>query len=210
VTGAAPTAINTSALRSPSGCVVWLTGLCGAGKTTIARRLEARLARCRTPATVLDGDELRQGLCRDLGYSPADRRENVRRAAEMARDLADRGHICLVALISPFRDSREQAATIIGAGRFIEVHVETDIAVCERRDRKGLYARARQGAIPDFTGISSPYEPPAAPHVRIDTGRLSVDEACGRIWSALCAGGWIAAGETGLTQDGRSGSRGDL
>jgi adenylyl-sulfate kinase len=175
------------------GCVVWLTGLSGAGKTTIARTVEARLNGMGAPVFVLDGDELRSGLCRDLGYSAADRHENVRRAAEAAKLVAGKGQICVVALISPFRVSREMAGGIVGRDRFIEVHVATEVTVCEQRDVKGLYARARKGEIPEFTGVSSPYEPPVAPHLRIDAGVVSAAEAAESICNILVSEGWIDA-----------------
>jgi adenylyl-sulfate kinase len=179
-------------MRLPNqGCVVWLTGLSGAGKTTIARTVEERLNGMGAPVFVLDGDELRSGLCRDLGYSNADRHENVRRAAEAAKLLADKGHICMVALISPFRVSREMAGEIVGQERFIEVHVATGLEVCEQRDVKGLYARARAGEIPEFTGISSPYESPLAPHLRIDAGTVSAATAAESICNVLVTEGWI-------------------
>jgi len=187
-----PESAKTNSMRLPYlGCVVWLTGLSGAGKTTIARSVEERLNGMGAPVFVLDGDELRGGLCRDLGYSIADRHENVRRAAEAAKLLADKGHICVVALISPFRMSREMASGIVGLERFVEVHVATEVTVCEQRDAKGLYARARAGEIPEFTGISSPYEPPLTPRLRIDAGAVPAAKAAETICNVLVAEGWI-------------------
>jgi bifunctional enzyme CysN/CysC len=139
---------------------VWLTGLSGSGKSTIARALERALHAQGRHAFVLDGDTLRAGLNQDLGFSREDRAENVRRTAEVARVLNDAGVIAIVALISPFREERAGARTIVGAERFVEVYVDTPLEVCEARDTKGLYAKARAGELPEFTGISSPYEAP--------------------------------------------------
>lgn len=156
------------ALGGP-GAVVWFTGLSGSGKSTIAVEVERRLVLSGRPAVLLDGDNLRHGLNGDLGFSEEDRRENVRRVGEVALLFAEAGVVALVPLISPFRASRDAArARVEQAGlRFVEVHVDTPIEVCERRDPKGLYAKARAGEIAEFTGISSPYEPPEAPELRL-------------------------------------------
>jgi bifunctional enzyme CysN/CysC len=158
------------------GVTVWLTGLSGSGKSSIAREAERVLHEQGRVVTVLDGDTLRFGLNRDLAFGPADRAENVRRAAEVARLLNDAGLIVLVALISPFRDDRERARAIIGPERFLEVFVSTPLEVCEQRDDKGLYRKARAGEIPEFTGVSSPYEPPERPFLELDAGRRSLTE----------------------------------
>jgi adenylylsulfate kinase len=150
----------------------WLTGLSGAGKSTIAFELEQRLKLDGRPCTVLDGDHLRYGLNRDLGFSEDDRRENVRRTAEVARLMNDAGLIVIASLISPNRSDRATARQIVGADRFIEVYVSTPLDVCEARDPKGLYRKARQGEIRQFTGVSSPYEPPLAPSLIVDTARM--------------------------------------
>jgi adenylyl-sulfate kinase len=163
--------------RPQRGAVVWLTGLSGSGKTTTALALAARLERAGKLAYVVDGDQLRAGLCSDLGFSPEDRVENVRRAGEVATILADAGVIAIVALISPYRSGRDAVRARTGSGRFFEVHVSTPIDECERRDVKSLYARARSGELPDFTGVSAPYEAPLAPDLTIDTSRTTVDEA---------------------------------
>lgn len=168
---------NRERLNGHAGRVVWFTGLSGAGKSTIANALEQALhARgCRT--YVLDGDNVRQGLNQDLGFTDADRVENMRRVIEVARLMMDAGLIVITALISPFRAEREMARQRIGEDRFIEVFVDTPQEVCEQRDPKGLYRKARAGAIPNMTGIDSPYERPLQPDILIDAGHLTVEEA---------------------------------
>jgi adenylylsulfate kinase len=156
---------------------IWLTGLSGSGKTTLSRALAQRLVAEGYRCTVLDGDDLRQGLCKDLGFSEADRSENIRRVAEVARILNDAKVIALVALISPYAADRALAKRIIGPANMLEVFVSTPLEICERRDPKGLYQRARRGDIALFTGVSAPYERPTHPTLAIDTGALSL-EAC--------------------------------
>lgn len=148
---------------------LWLTGLSGAGKTTLAQALVMAFAEASVPVHVLDGDAVRQDLCRDLGFSREDRRENIRRVAQRSRALNDAGQWVIAALISPYREDREMARANIGAACFVEVHVATPLSVCESRDPKGLYAKARAGAIASFTGIDAPYETPLAPDLRLDT-----------------------------------------
>jgi adenylyl-sulfate kinase len=155
---------------------LWLTGLSGAGKSTIACALERRLLDCGHAAYVLDGDNVRHGLNRDLGFSPQDRAENIRRIAEVARLINDAGLIVITAFISPYREDREIARSIVGTADFLEVHVNTPIDVCEGRDPKGMYKLARAGELPAFTGISAPYEPPLDPVCSIDTANCSVDD----------------------------------
>lgn len=171
--------------------VVWLTGLSGAGKSTIAARLERTLFARGILAAVLDGDDLRHGLCGDLGFSMADRRTNVRRAAHAARLFFDAGHVVICALISPTAEARGAARAALPDGRFFEVYVRCPLAECRRRDPKGLYAKASRGEIADFTGVSSPYEPPAAPEIVIDTTRTPPGAATRAIVAALAAGGVI-------------------
>jgi bifunctional enzyme CysN/CysC len=156
------------------GLTVWLTGLSGSGKSSIAREVEHVLNERGHHVCVLDGDTLRFGLNRDLGFSPPDRAENVRRAAEAARLLNEAGLIVLVALISPMRADREHAREIVGADRFLEVYVNTPLEICERRDVKGLYPKARAGEIPEFTGVSAPYEPPEHPFLELRAGAHSL------------------------------------
>ena len=167
------------------GCVVWLTGLSAAGKSTIAARLERALFRRGCQARVLDGDQVRRGLCRDLGFSPGDRQENIRRIGEVAKLFADAGFICITAFISPYRADRATARKLMARGRFIEVFVNAPLAVCEARDPKGLYARARKHRLKNFTGVSAPYEPPLRPEIELRTDRLTIAEAVGEILRRL-------------------------
>jgi adenylyl-sulfate kinase len=167
-----PTAITRERRRALLGCggaTVWLTGLPAAGKSTIAAAVEERLVTRGRPAYVLDGDNLRHGLCGDLCFSAADRSENVRRAAHVALLLADAGTVALVALVSPYAADREQARRLHerAALPFAEVYVSTPLDECERRDPKGLYARARSGELRGLTGIDDPYEPPASPELEL-------------------------------------------
>jgi len=170
-----------AAQKSQSPRVLWFTGLSGAGKSTIANLVEKKLHALGRHSFLLDGDNIRQGLNRDLGFSEADRVENIRRVGEVARLMADAGLIVLTAFISPFRAERELVRGMLPAGEFVEIFVDTPIEEAEQRDVKGLYAKARQGQIKDFTGISSPYEPPEAPELRIDTTRESAEAAAERI-----------------------------
>lgn len=164
---------------------LWLTGLSGSGKSTLAKMLEKRLLQSGHICYVLDGDNIRQGLNRDLGFSAEDRSENIRRVAETARLMNEAGLIVITAFISPFREDRRQAGEIIGTDRFREVYVEAPLEVCEERDPKGLYRKARSGRIPEFTGIASPYEPPETPSWRIRTDRISVEEAVATLFTGL-------------------------
>ncbi|MSU63937.1 MAG: adenylyl-sulfate kinase [Pedosphaera sp.] len=163
------------------GVVVWFTGLSGAGKTTLADALAGHLRHCGRPVFVLDGDVLRTGLCSDLGFGAKDREENIRRAGEVARLCAQTGIIVIAAFISPFRADRDRVRGILPRGRFLEVFVNSPLEVCEKRDVKGLYRRARSGSIPEFTGISSPYEPPLSPELELRTDRSTVSDCVCRI-----------------------------
>jgi adenylyl-sulfate kinase len=160
---------------------LWLTGLSGSGKSTLASALELRLTDTGHPCYRLDGDNLRHGLNRDLGFSPEDRRENIRRVAEVARLMNDAGLVVITAFISPYRADRAMARKIIGADRFVEVYLSADLATCERRDPKGLYAKARRGELPGFTGVNAPYEVPQAADIVVDTAAITVDEATQRL-----------------------------
>jgi bifunctional enzyme CysN/CysC len=172
-------------LKGQKACVLWLTGLSGAGKSTIANRIEKRLAAAGRHTYLLDGDNVRHGLNKDLGFTAQDRVENIRRVAEVARLMVDAGLIVLVSFISPFRSERRMARELFAAGEFFEVFIDTPLAEAERRDVKGLYRKARRGELKNFTGIDSPYERPEAPEIRIDTTTLSADEAAGRVIAHL-------------------------
>lgn len=161
-------------LNGHRGCVVWLTGRPSSGKTTLANAAATTLHDARMQTAVLDGDNIRLGLCADLGFSEADRNENVRRVAEMARHFLDSGVIVFVALVSPYRNAREKARQIIGCDDFIEVYCECESTACETRDAKGHYARAKLGEIPNFTGVSSDYEEPLSPGLLLQTSKASV------------------------------------
>jgi len=164
---------------------VWLTGLSGAGKSTLACALERRLIATRHVSFVLDGDNLRHRLNSDLGFSQRDRQENIRRSAEVAKLMNDAGLIVICAFISPLRSDRDMARQIIGADNFIETYVSTPFDLCEERDPKGLYKKAREGLIPEFTGISSPYEVPLEPALALDTSELSLEQSCERLFQHL-------------------------
>jgi adenylylsulfate kinase len=164
---------------------LWLTGLSGAGKSTLANALEVQLNQRGLHTFLLDGDNLRDGLCRDLGMGADCRRENIRRMAEVARLMVDAGLIVIVAAISPFRIERETARRLFAEGDFIEVYVSTPFAVCAQRDPKGLYQAARQGRIKDFTGIDSPYEAPLAAECEIDTDEMGLADACWQLSAFL-------------------------
>jgi len=183
-----PVDVDKAARAAQKGqrpAVLWFTGLSGAGKSTIANGVDRRLHALGLHTYLLDGDNVRHGLCRDLGFTDADRIENIRRVAETAKLMVDAGLIVLAAFISPFRAEREMARALFAAGEFIEVHVDTPLEVAEGRDVKGLYRKARRGELANFTGIDSPYEPPEAPEIRIDTvatgSEAAVDHVIGRL-----------------------------
>ena len=164
-------------LKSQKPCIVWFTGLSGAGKSTIANLVEQGLAIAGRHTYLLDGDNVRHGLNKDLGFTETDRMENIRRVAEVACLMADAGLIVLVSFISPFRAERRMARGLVEAGEFIEVFVDAPIDVAEARDPKGLYRKARRGELKNFTGVDSPYEPPESPELWVDTTRLSPEGA---------------------------------
>lgn len=163
------------------GAVIWLTGLSGAGKSTLAMRLEADLLQRGYACYTLDGDNIRNGLNANLGFSPQDRAENIRRVGEAAALFADAGLICIVAFISPYAADREGARQMARRTSFHEIHVAADLHTCEERDPKGLYRKARSGQLPNFTGVDAPYEPPESPALRVDTGIESVDTSAQRL-----------------------------
>jgi bifunctional enzyme CysN/CysC len=167
------------------GRVIWLTGLSGSGKSTVANELERELFNLGRHAYVLDGDKLRHGLCSDLAFSPKDRKENIRRVGEVARLFADAGIICITAFISPYRGDRDLVRQMLQAGQFVEVYVNAPIGVCEQRDPKGLYAKARANQIKEFTGISAPYEAPESPEIELRTDQLSPAESVAKILDYL-------------------------
>ena len=172
-------------INGHKACTVWLTGLSGSGKSTIAVDLEKRLWERGIRSYILDGDNIRHGLNKNLGFSPADRTENIRRIGEVAKLFLDAGVVVLTAFVSPFRADRARARALVETGDFIEIFCAADLDVCEQRDTKGLYARARAGEIRDFTGISSPYEEPEAPELRVETGRQSLEESVGQVMAHL-------------------------
>jgi bifunctional enzyme CysN/CysC len=167
------------------GCIVWLTGLSGSGKSTIATELERELFNMGRQAYVLDGDNIRHGLCSDLAFSPRDRRENIRRVGEVAKLFVDAGFIIITAFISPYRSDRELVRNMIAPGKFIEVHVNAPLEICEQRDPKGLYVKARANEIKEFTGISAPYELPLDPELELRTDLLSPGEAVAKVLELL-------------------------
>lgn len=172
-------------LLGQRGVMLWFTGLSGSGKSTVAIALERELQRRGLLCRILDGDNIRTGINANLGFSPEDRRENIRRIAEVAKLFVDTGIITIAAFISPTEEVRRMAAGIIGPDDFKEIYISTPIEECERRDVKGLYARARRGEIKDFTGVSAPFEAPAAPALSLDTSRLSLEESVKRLLALL-------------------------
>lgn len=168
-------------LKSQQGAVIWLTGLSGSGKSTIANAVDHALYNNQYHSFVLDGDNIRHGLNKDLGFSDADRQENIRRIGEVAKLFVESGQIVLTAFISPFKNDRELVRKMFADKEFIEVYVKCPIEKCEQRDPKGLYVKARQGIIPEFTGISSPYEAPDAADITLETNHLSIDQAVNEI-----------------------------
>jgi bifunctional enzyme CysN/CysC len=174
-----------AALKNQTPLVLWFTGLSGAGKSTIANLVEKRLARMNRHSFLLDGDNVRHGLNRDLGFTDADRVENIRRLGEVAKLMTDAGLIVITAFISPFRADRQMVREMIAPGEFMEVYIETTLAQAEARDVKGLYKKARAGNLKNFTGIDSPYEVPESPEITIDTAKMTADEAADLIISKI-------------------------
>jgi adenylylsulfate kinase len=165
--------------------IVWLTGLSGSGKSTIANQLEIELGKLGKRTYLLDGDNVRTGLCKDLGFSEEDRNENIRRIGEVAKLMLDAGLIVISAFVSPFKADRQQVRTLVEDGEFFEVFVNCPVEVCEQRDTKGLYAKARKGEIANFTGISSPFEHPENPEVEVHTDREELSESVNKVLNLL-------------------------
>lgn len=174
-------------IKNQKAICIWLTGLSGAGKSTIANKLDAKLHCSGMHTVVLDGDNIRNGLCKDLGFSDLDRAENIRRVAEVARLMQQAGLIVIVAFISPFKKDREFARSLFSNDEFFEIYLEAPISVCESRDPKGLYKKARQGRLLKFTGIDSSYEAPLSAELKLDTSSIDIDQCIDLIIGAL----WI-------------------
>lgn len=172
-------------LNGHDSVLIWFTGLSGSGKSTLAHAVEERLHQHRCTTFVLDGDNVRHGLCGDLGFTAEDRVENIRRVGETAKLMLDAGVITLTAFISPFRQDRQRVRSLFPGEDFLEVYCRCPLEVCEQRDVKGLYKKARAGKIPDFTGISSPYEEPLSPELVIDTAALSLEASVSAVLELL-------------------------
>lgn len=176
---------NRHLLNGHKSCVLWFTGLSGSGKSTLANAVDYEMFRNGFRSYVLDGDNIRHGLNRDLSFLKEDRKENIRRIGEVAKLFVDSGQIISSAFISPFREDRELVRYMFKADEFIEIYVNCPIQICETRDPKGLYKKARMGEIPDFTGITSPYEPPLSPEIIIETNRMTIEDSVEEIFSYL-------------------------
>ena len=183
-------------LNGHRACALWFTGLSGAGKSTLAHAVEERLHAMGCRTFVFDGDNVRHGLCSDLGFSAEDRSENLRRIAEMVRLFLDAGLIALCAFISPRRDDRERVRAVIGAENFLEVHCDCSLAMCEQRDVKGSYKKARAGLIKNYTGVSAPYEAPDHPDLRLETGVAPLSECVEAVMQLLRRGTVLTGTET--------------
>jgi adenylylsulfate kinase len=181
-------------LNGHKSAVVWFTGLSGSGKSTVAHMVEEALHRAGCHTYVFDGDNVRHGLCADLSFSAADRAENIRRIGEMVKLFVDAGIVALTAFISPFTRDRERVRQLVGTDDFLEIYCRCPLEVCERRDVKGMYKRARAGEIKEFTGISSPYEPPVDPVLVLDTDKVPLEECAQRVVSMLSDKGVVRLG----------------
>jgi adenylylsulfate kinase len=179
------TRARRESLTRHGSVILWFTGLSGAGKSTLAHALEESLHQAGCLTFVFDGDNVRHGLCSNLGFSAEDRAENIRRVGEMTKLFLEAGVISLTAFISPFRADRERVRSLVPHGNFLEIYCRCPLEVCEQRDVKGLYKRARAGEIKDFTGISSPYEEPENPELVVDTGHLSLEESVETVLALL-------------------------
>jgi len=178
-------------LNGHGSCVLWFTGLSGSGKSTLATEVEKELYQRGVRTYVLDGDNIRHGLNRDLGFGKDDRKENIRRIGEVAKLFVDAGIVTLTAFISPYREDRDMVRALFGQGEFIEIYVKCSLEECERRDPKGLYQKARRGEIRDFTGISAPYEEPVSPEMVVETERETVKESVDKVLDFLSSRGLL-------------------
>jgi adenylylsulfate kinase len=178
-------------LNKYKSCVIWFTGLSAAGKSTLANALCEKFHSMHIHGYVLDGDNIRHALNKDLGFKPEDRKENIRRIGEVAKLLVDAGLVAITAFISPYREDRRQSRKLLRSDEFIEVYLKCNLEECERRDPKGVYKKARAGEIKDFTGISAPYEEPEKPEITLDTARYSVDECTEKLLDYLIQNGYI-------------------
>ena len=178
-------------LQGHRGIVLWFTGLPSSGKSTIAHDVEEKLHQLRCRTLVLDGDNVRHGLCGDLGFSDVDRQENIRRIGEVTKLFIESGTILLTAFVSPFRDDRERARSLLANGDFLEIYCRCPVETCEQRDPKGHYKLAREGKLKDFTGVSGPYEEPAHPELILDTATLSIEESVAKVLALLRGRGII-------------------
>ena len=178
-------------LLNQKGATIWLTGLSGSGKSTIAVELEHALIENKHQAYILDGDNIRHGLNKNLGFSPEDRTENIRRIGEVAKLFTEANIITIAAFVSPYREDRDNVRKLLGRGEFVEIYVKCSLEVCETRDTKGLYKKARAGEVKDFTGISAPYEEPLNPELTIDSSKLSVEESTRDILNYLEEKGYV-------------------
>ena len=178
-------------LLNQKGTTIWLTGLSGSGKSTIAVELEHALIENKHQAYILDGDNIRHGLNKNLGFSPEDRTENIRRIGEVAKLFTEANIITIAAFVSPYREDRDNVRKLLGRGEFVEIYVKCSLEVCEKRDTKGLYKKARAGEVKDFTGISAPYEEPLNPELTIDSSKLSIEESTRTILDYLETKGYV-------------------
>ena len=182
---------DREAILCQRGVTIWLTGLSGSGKSTIAVAAERELTNRGRLAFVLDGDNIRHGLNSKLGFSPEDRAENIRRIGEVSKLFTEAGMIVFTSFISPYRSDRDAVRALMGPGDFVEIYLDASLETCEQRDVKGLYKKARAGEIPEFTGISAPYEAPESPELVLDTNRQSIEESVGELVEYLDAKGYL-------------------